>query len=207
MQSFLLDRATKIEYKEKHKPVETVIDILKRDVAKVCTDATSTGIIRLIVSKDIEEEAYRIEVTKKEACVFASSDLGFEYALLFFSKEYLGVEAFWFWNEQKIKKLGSVKIPTGTYYSKKAAVRFRGWFYNDEVLMMGWPLNKQNKAGWRMAFEALLRCGGNMAIPGTDKLARENAKIAASEYGLWLTHHHACNKCKCCYNANKKVCW
>jgi len=41
-----------------------------------------------------------------------------------------------------------------------------------------------------MALEALLRCGGNMVIPGTDKMSRRNRQLAA-DYGLWITHHHA----------------
>ncbi len=41
-----------------------------------------------------------------------------------------------------------------------------------------------------MAFEALLRCGGNMVIPGTDRDAHIYRGLASS-YGLWITHHHA----------------
>jgi hypothetical protein len=41
-----------------------------------------------------------------------------------------------------------------------------------------------------MVFEALLRCGGNMTIPGTDDNSRKYRKLAA-DMGLWITHHHA----------------
>ena len=41
-----------------------------------------------------------------------------------------------------------------------------------------------------MAFEALLRCGGNMTIPGTDANAHIYNHLA-SKMGLWITHHHA----------------
>lgn len=191
MKSFVLDRATKFEYTGESKPVETAINILKRDIEKVCTDSISTDVVKFVEATDLEEEAYKIVVTDESATIYAADDLGFEYALLFLSREYLGVEPFWFWNEQKLDKKGGAVIPSGSYESRKPIVRYRGWFYNDEVLMMGWPLNQQDKLGWRMAFEALLRCGGNMAIPGTDKMARENLQIAAQEYGLWITHHHA----------------
>jgi len=43
---------------------------------------------------------------------------------------------------------------------------------------------------WEMAFEALLRCGGNMTIPGTDYNSHRYQRLAA-EYGLYITHHHA----------------
>jgi hypothetical protein len=41
-----------------------------------------------------------------------------------------------------------------------------------------------------MVFETLLRCGGNMVIPGTDKNALRYRTLA-SEMGLYITHHHA----------------
>lgn len=41
-----------------------------------------------------------------------------------------------------------------------------------------------------MVFEALLRCGGNLVIPGTDKNSKKYAGLA-SEMGLIITHHHA----------------
>ena len=43
---------------------------------------------------------------------------------------------------------------------------------------------------WRMVFEALLRLGGNMVIPGTDRNAHRYRKLA-SDMGLAITHHHA----------------
>ena len=83
-------------------------------------------------------------------------------------------------------------------------MRFRGWFINDEVLFDEWKPRKENilpgamdygktvedSFPWEMAFEALLRCGGNMVIPGTDFNAHKYKKLAR-DYGLWITHHHA----------------
>ena len=43
---------------------------------------------------------------------------------------------------------------------------------------------------WAMALEALLRCGGNMVIPGTDKNSEKYRQLA-SDMGLFITHHHA----------------
>ena len=57
-------------------------------------------------------------------------------------------------------------------------------------LMLKWKYNENGIDGWKMALEALLRCGGNMAIPGTDKMSRKNRQLAA-DMGLWITHHHA----------------
>lgn len=41
-----------------------------------------------------------------------------------------------------------------------------------------------------MALEALLRCGGNMVIPGTDKNAGLHSSLAFRR-GLYVTHHHS----------------
>lgn len=191
MKNFVLDKGTVFEAGEYSKPVRNAIEILKRDIEKVCTDRISKGTICFFRSDNIEEEAYKICVTEENITIHAYDDLGFVYALLFLSEKYLDVPPFWFFMEKKLEKKSGAYVPCETYYSRKPVVKFRGWFFNDEVLMMGWPLNLQNKMGWRMAFEALLRCGGNMAIPGTDRLAHENASMAALEYGLWITHHHA----------------
>ena len=54
--------------------------------------------------------------------------------------------------------------------------------------MMKWKINGDKKEPWRMAFETLLRCGGNMTIPGTDKNSRLNRQMAADmDYGLLIT--------------------
>lgn len=41
-----------------------------------------------------------------------------------------------------------------------------------------------------MAFETLLRCGGNMVIPGTDRNSKKYMELAGN-MGLWITQHHA----------------
>ncbi len=137
----------------------------------------------------VEAEKYTIHVTEKELIIHASSDLGFIYGILYLSERYLDIRPFWFWMDQKIASKEWVEIPEGIIESKPALVRFRGWFFNDEVLMMKWNYNKADK-GWKMAFEALLRCGGNMAIPGTDRMSERNRQLA-TDMGLWITHHHA----------------
>lgn len=135
-------------------------------------------------------ECYRLEVSDREIRILAAGDLGFVYGLLYLSEHYLGIKPFWFWMDQVIGRKSSVEIPVGCIVSEKPAVRFRGWFYNDEVLMMKWKYNENGVDGWKMALEALLRCGGNMAIPGTDKMSRQNRQMA-TDMGLWITHHHA----------------
>ncbi len=138
----------------------------------------------------LAREAYLILVTEDEIQIKAEGELGFVYGLLEISRRFLGFSPFWFWMDQQPVRREQLVIPEQCILAEQPVVRFRGWFFNDEVLMLKWKLNCQDEKGWKMAFEALLRCGGNMTIPGTDKTAARNRKLAAT-YGLWVTHHHA----------------
>lgn len=188
--SFTLSANTELVTEINTKPVMNAINILKRDMAKALNEAENVkNSIILKLDKDAEEESYKITVTS-DVTITAGDDLGFVYALLWISENALGIKPFWFWLDQKIKKRDFAEIAEGEYVSPTYAVRFRGWFFNDEVLMLKWKINGDEDEPWRMAFEALLRCGGNMTIPGTDKTSRINRQMAA-DMGLWLTHHHA----------------
>lgn len=188
--SFIFNINTEIKSDIDTKPVVNAVNILKRDMAKVFndTDMEKNSII-LKEDKMSDAEGYKISVDGS-VTITAGDDLGFVYALLHISEKYLGIKPFWFWLDQKIEKTDFAEITKGEYASPKYAVRFRGWFFNDEVLMMKWKINGDDREPWRMAFEALLRCGGNITIPGTDKNSRLNRQMA-SDMGLWITHHHA----------------
>ena len=193
---FILNRNTVIESEIDTVPVRNAIGMLERDRDKVLLKTEQKGgKIRLargesgIPGNGIGEEQYVLEISSEEIRILAVDDLGWIYGLLFISQHYLGVQPFWFWMDQRIPQREQVALEPGMYRSEPFVVRFRGWFFNDEVLLLKWDYNDRDE-GWRMAFEALLRCGGNMAIPGTDKMSRRNRKLAA-EMGLWLTHHHA----------------
>ncbi|MDQ0875234.1 hypothetical protein QFZ77_003893 [Paenibacillus sp. V4I3] len=124
--------------------------------------------------------------------IIGVDDLGLIYGILEFSRRYLGIDPFWFWADQPINKLPELIIPIEDYNSPLPVIRFRGWFVNDEVNLIGWkePYPPSREV-WEPVFEALLRCGGNMVIPGTDlPKSGVHAEVAA-EMGLWVTHHHA----------------
>ncbi len=188
--SFIFNAGTKIVCGSAGKPVLNAVSILRRDMSKVFTGgAVCENEIVLENHASADDESYEISVGGR-VTVRAGGDLGFVYALLYISENYLGVKPFWFWMDQKLERKESVLIDEGVTKSKKYAVRFRGWFFNDEVLMLKWKINGDERETWRMAFETLLRCGGNMTIPGTDKMSRKNRQLAA-DMGLWITHHHA----------------
>ncbi|CAH1195500.1 hypothetical protein PAECIP111892_02052 [Paenibacillus auburnensis] len=124
--------------------------------------------------------------------IIGSDELGIVYGILEFSRRYLGIQPFWFWMDQTIERQEEIVILCEDYDAPQPKVRYRGWFVNDEVCLIGWkePYPPTGEV-WEPVFEALLRCGGNMVIPGTD-LPRDGIHYKlASEMGLWVTHHHA----------------
>lgn len=189
---FILNAGTVINNPYDTKPIENGVKILQRDIEKVFGENKGGNNNEIILKKRVhfEVEAFEIHVEEESITIHAGDDLGFIYGLLYISEKFLGIKPFWFWMDQKIIQMDNVDVPVGAYISEPFAVKYRGWFFNDEVLLLKWAVNGSSEQTWRMAFEALLRCGGNITIPGTDKTSRANRSLAA-EMGLWITHHHA----------------
>ena len=182
-------------------PILNAMHILERDIEKTLTSISDTFASNEInleytgATVAAEPETFAIHFAKlkngEDKLVVAGADeLGLIYGILFLSREYLHIPAFWFWNDFVPEPKESVRIPLKEYASKPYHVRYRGWFVNDEVLILGWHKTKYEKSVWQPIFEALLRCGGNMVIPGTGTTAFEEEQLA-SDMGLYLTHHHA----------------
>ncbi len=174
-------------------PLQKAIKAFERDIQKVCLNSDENGIdIYLEIDKKISAECFVIKnADNGRLTIAASDDLGLSYGIYHVSKVFLGINEFWFWNEQILEKREGFLVPEDYYFeSKPFKVKFRGWFINDEVLFDGWKKNDSDTFPWEMAFEVLLRCGGNMTIPGTDFNAHKYKQLAA-DYGLWITHHHA----------------
>lgn len=193
-----INRNTVITGDFTEKPVLRAAEVLKRDIQKACNEMEADALkpcneIRLLKedSGTFEPECYRIRATEDRLELAAGDTLGFVYGLYAISRELLGITDFWFWNDQKITRKTGYPVPEDyVLKSEPFAVRYRGWFVNDEVLISNWSIDRKKEGPWEMVFEALLRCGGNMTIPGTD----QNSKIydtLASEMGLSITHHHA----------------
>lgn len=172
-------------------PVMYFVLVLERDRDKVFaeSDLPASTIVLLPDQMDTPEQ-FRIIVVKNCIEIRAGDDLGFIYGILYLSEHYLGVRPFWFYMDQEIRQREYAEIPIISYASEPFPVRYRGWFINDEVLMMQWKYNENGVDGWKIALETLLRCGGNMVIPGTDEMSRKNRRLAA-DMGVWITHHHA----------------
>lgn len=173
-------------------PVAKATANLKRDLEKSCFVSEEKGMdIRLVMDKEQEEECFLLSVDKSRLKICANDELGFIYGVYAVSREILGIHDLWFWNDQRIDRQDGFELEEGyCYQSIPSAVRFRGWFVNDEVLLHTWSVNRRPEEPWEMVFEALLRLGGNLVIPGTDKNSVKYRKTA-SDMGLYITHHHA----------------
>lgn len=164
---------------------------LYRDMGKVFERTDQKGADICLVSEPMEQEQYFLQVRDGQLEIHAGNDLGFIYGIYEISRTFLEVPDFWFWMDSQPDQKTKVRIPDGYFYqSQPCAVRYRGWFINDEVLLHTWSVDRCKDKPWEMAFETLLRCGGNTVIPGTDRNAGKYRSLAA-KMGLYIAHHHA----------------
>ncbi|MBQ8159872.1 MAG: glycosyl hydrolase 115 family protein [Clostridia bacterium] len=180
------------------KPVGHAVEILKRDMEDTLLPASADMPENRIVLEKAQgcpQESYEIASGGGEIRITFSDDLGGVYALLFLSREFLGIQPLDWWSGRVARRHSEmfVEVPDGTWTSPVYAVRFRGWFINDEVLFTGWHVEEGERAAvWRRVMETVLRMGGNMIIPGTDRgFDGEVLYRMAAERGLWITHHHS----------------
>lgn len=191
---FKITKDTAFSFPALTPPIKHARDIFLRDFEKVFSEGFKTGNDIEILSgcEELDEEQFHITITDTNITVRCADELGVIYALLYMSREFLGVDDFWYWAEKEPMKRNMVALASREYLSPKAKVRYRGWFVNDEVCLIGWSDEyPPSRAVWEIVFETLLRLGGNMVIPGTDLPRSGQHFDIASEMGLYITHHHA----------------
>lgn len=193
--AFILSNQTEVATNySSSKPLQNFINIFKRDLYKTIAEYSNSPANRIFImidaSLDLAAEQFTLLITNEQILLTAIDEFGAIYGLVHISEHYLGVTPFWFWCDQTFIKRDSIIIPEQEFTSTPALVRFRGWFVNDEVLLSEWNLSGSNENVWPLVFETLLRCRGNMVIPGTDHNSKKNKQIAV-DMGLWLSHHHA----------------
>lgn len=207
--AYSIERNTRYRIPEKlTSPVRHAWEMIKRDHEQVFGITPSLSleegeradiVIRYTVPEDrcaAWPEAYCFRFIQNngstELHIAAADDLGLVFGMLEYSRKYLGVDPFWFWADLPPERQSRIELPADDYDSPEMYVRFRGWFVNDEVCLIGWKEEyPPTEEVWMPVFEALLRCGGNMVIPGTDLPKHGIHAELAGEMGLWVTHHHA----------------
>lgn len=172
-------------------PVRRAAEALLRDIRATCAPEAQRGLAIRLVQSAMPPEQYCLSREGGEIRLAAGDDLGFVYGLYRISSDLLGVAPFWFWMDQPLRQQPGHAVPADwRVQSVPCRVRYRGWFINDEVLLDAWQVDGSREKPWEMAFEALLRLGGNLVIPGTDRNAHRYRALA-SDFGLCITHHHA----------------
>ena len=188
---FQINHNTVISADQMDMSVLLAVRNLQRDISKACKQSEADGGEIVLVKGEQKKECFQLKIREGHLVIQAADSLGFVYGLYEISRTVLGIQPFWFWNDQIITARDSYKIASDfEYQSKPFAIRLRGWFVNDEVLLHTWSVNGRKEEPWEMVFEALIRCGGNMVIPGTDRNAVKY-RMLASNMGLMITHHHA----------------
>src|SRR5690625_4254628 len=183
MTDFILNHETTISTLQPiTRPIEHAIHMLRRDMEEVFgkkpslnPTKDSTYAIHLVIDEHVRPEVpesfsitFEQQAKQMKMVITGNDELGLIYGILHVSTVYLDIDPFWFWADLPIKPKKEVVLPTKTYISPKPTVRFRGWFVNDEVCLIGWKKTyPPTKEVWMPVFETLLRCGGNMIIPGT----------------------------------------
>ncbi len=191
MGKFILSLNTVIINKfDENETIALACKRFQRDLDMALKEKAEKESVIVLKKKALQEEQYGIEVKENQIEISAADNRAVIYALNDISEQFLGILPFWFWNDQQIEKKDTAEIPCGTYSSPQMRIKYRGWFINDEVLISHWDAGVSKDYPWEMVFEALLRCRGNLVIPGTDKNSKYYAPIA-SKMGLMVTHHHA----------------
>lgn len=193
MQDFILSLSTVIEADESVPAIRSAAEILRRDLRDTLTGHGPANTIRVVLDPALGEEQYAAHVEERELRLRCGNDLGAVYALLSISEKWLEILPLAWWMGLSPRRMDTASVPAGTAWQSPAyAVRYRCWFINDEVLLTGWHIEEGKRAIlWRRVFETVLRCGGNMVIPGTDRAFDGHLlNDMALEMGLWITQHH-----------------
>ncbi len=201
---FTLNRNTNFIAEITTDSVRNAISLAERDRDRVFVETSKPGGSVVLIKKSmacsaqeselpekkrqreqiLREERYEISVSADKIVIYAHGDLGFIYGLFYLSEHYMGIRPFWFWMDQKVEQKKKVMVPEGVICSKDPAILFRGWYFYDDTLMNRWCFHEDGVAGWNMAMEALLRCGGNVAVTGSQNLA-EVIQNPAEQLGLY----------------------
>ncbi|AQW21448.1 hypothetical protein PL11_005630 [Lentilactobacillus curieae] len=190
---FLVSKSTVVTTDYTNDVLRNAAKILIRDIdAVVSADGDQNEIQLVIDDQAPADEQFKVSLNDASHLIVSSGTArGVMYGALAISRDALKVDDFWFWLDKEpervpyvtISNLDDIKLPD-------FRVKYRGWFVNDELLLNEWDYRESTDNVWQMIYETLLRCGGNVIIPGTGQTS-QNHQGTAAKMGLILTHHHA----------------
>ena len=116
----LLNKNTVLPAAPAAKPVQYALKALRRDFDRVFADtAAPGGRILLTINDTLPAEQYTLTADADTLLLSAADDLGFVYGLFEISRRFLGVQPFWFWNDQPFTMRDGEKIAAGTVVESK----------------------------------------------------------------------------------------
>ena len=194
-QTFVISRNTSVITDNMADPVlKNAVDILQRDIQRVTTDQADTNQIDLVLQPDADQkvpDAFAIhDVSPRKVEITAATTRGLMYGALAVSREVLGIDDFWYFMDTPIQKQPTVIWSDFSQHLPDFQTKYRGWFVNDELLIADWQDHDSKAYVWDRIYETLLRVGGNLIVPGTDKESRFH-RAGARDMGLIIAHHHA----------------
>lgn len=140
-------------------------------------------------------DAHTIEVRPEGVTITGCDELGLIHGIYRFSEQWLESDPCHYFTGILPARAERVEIPCGTTASKPYTFRHRGFFFNDEDLLVGFQMEKPehgfSMAVWRELFELALRMQCTCVIPGTNILPDEPQIKLASDMGLYIAQHHA----------------
>ncbi|UZO79648.1 glycosyl hydrolase 115 family protein [Aquimarina sp. ERC-38] len=135
-------------------------------------------------------DTYKIEFKKQSIHFTGSDELGLVHAIYTFSEEYLGIDPFIYFTDLMPTIEESITIKIGVITSKPYTFKHRAFFVNDEDLITGFRMEKQ-EYGFNMEFmekfyETMLRLKLTGTIPSTLVFSDEAHLKLASDMGLYI---------------------
>jgi len=140
-------------------------------------------------------DTHVIDVRPAGVIITGGDELGLIHGLYAFSERWLEADPCRYFTGIVPALADRVEIPCGTTESKPYTFRHRGFFFNDEDLLVGFQMEKPEHGFsmevWRELFELALRMQCTCVIPGTNILPDEPQIKLASDMGLYIAQHHA----------------
>lgn len=168
---------------------------LHRDLKIVLTEPHPESTLQISLDTSLPAETFRRHLDGNTLHITGADDLGLIYGIYSISEHFLGIPPLWYWMDHQHQSLPHVEITSETALLEPTAPvwKYRGWFLNDEDLLLHWAADRASGIdfdAYDKIYEALLRCRGNLILPGTYLFADELAYAWAARRGLALAEHH-----------------
>lgn len=149
-------------------------------------------------------EHYLIEASPDTLYLVGSDEMGAMWAVYEVCERFLGVDPMYLFTDHEPARMEKAEIPPSRIVDGPAEYRFRGWFINDEDLIMGYCRGGRPEKDYdfhrdyapmlSMIVETALRMKQNLLIPAShidmDDPAQEALVKLVTGRGMFISQHH-----------------